>query len=78
MRLPNDTLWHDLQARNDDWADAGLETVTRIGDCYTPGLIALATQAGYKYGVEFGENAKEPKREVFVGGSFTNQTSKTE
>jgi dimethylamine/trimethylamine dehydrogenase len=70
MRLPNDQLWHDLQARKSDWRDAGLKTVTRIGDCYVPGLIALATQAGYRYGVEFGEAEQEPKREVFVGGSF--------
>ncbi len=72
MRLPVDTLWHDLQARKADWPDAGLKSVTRIGDCYTPGLIALATQSGYKYAVEFGETVKEPKREVFVGGSFAH------
>jgi dimethylamine/trimethylamine dehydrogenase len=72
MRLPNDGLWHDLQARKDDWADAGLQNLTRIGDCYVPGLIALATQSGYRYGVEFGEEAKVPKREVFSDGrSFT-------
>ena len=71
MRLPNDTLWHDLQARKAEWKDAGLETVTRIGDCYTPGLIALATQSGYKYGAEFGETVTAPKREVFVGGEFS-------
>ena len=70
MRLPNNQLWHDLNARKSEWADAGLKSVTRIGDCYVPGLIALATQAGYRYGAEFGEAEQEPKREVFVGGGF--------
>jgi len=70
MRLPNDPLWHDLHARKSDWQDAGLNSVTRIGDCHTPSLIAMAIQAGYRYGVEFGEPKESPKREVFVGGSF--------
>jgi len=48
-RLPNDQLWDDLNARQDDWQDAGLRKVTRIGDCYAPGLIAAAVYGGYKY-----------------------------
>ncbi|UXX81826.1 oxidoreductase [Roseovarius pelagicus] len=51
-RLPNDRLWTDLNARRTDWQDAGLERVTRIGDCYAPGLIAAAVYAGHKYARE--------------------------
>ena len=27
----------------------GIETVTRIGDCLQPGLIAMAVQSGHKF-----------------------------
>ena len=69
MRLPNDRLWLELQARKSDWQDAGINSVTRIGDCHTPDLIAAAVQAGYQYGAEFGEPITTPKREVFAGGT---------
>ncbi|MGB0440631.1 MAG: trimethylamine dehydrogenase, partial [Paracoccaceae bacterium] len=65
-RLPNDQLWHDLQARKSDWADAGLHTVSRIGDCLTPGIIAMATQAGYAYGVGVGCKTQSPQREMIA------------
>ena len=48
-RLPVDGLWHDLMARQPDWADAGLKSVTRIGDCLAPGTIAAANYAGHLY-----------------------------
>ncbi len=51
-RLPNDQLWTDLGARQADWQDAGLRKVTRIGDCYAPGLIAAAVHAGHEYARE--------------------------
>ena len=48
-RLPRDEIWQDLQARQADWQDAGISTVTRIGDCLAPGLIAAAVYGGHKY-----------------------------
>lgn len=54
-RLPDDGLWHDLQARRADWAAAGLLSVTRIGDCLAPGTIAAANYAGHLFARDFGE-----------------------
>jgi dimethylamine/trimethylamine dehydrogenase len=54
-RLPEDGLWHDLEARRGEWAAKGVRTVTRIGDCLAPGLIAAAVYSGHRYAREFGE-----------------------
>ncbi|AOF88283.1 NAD(P)-binding protein [Sinorhizobium sp. RAC02] len=48
-RLPDETLWLALKAREDEWADAGIRTVTRLGDCLAPGLIAAAVYSGHQY-----------------------------
>lgn len=63
-RTPNDNLWYELQAIKHQWADAGIQSVTRVGDCYAPSLIATAVQAGHAYAryVECGETP-EPQRE---------------
>jgi len=42
-------LWHDLKAREAEWADAGIKTVVRLGDCLAPGLIAAAVYSGHEY-----------------------------
>ncbi|MBN36244.1 MAG: NADH:flavin oxidoreductase [Rhodospirillaceae bacterium] len=47
-RLPNDALWHALNG-NADLEKAGICSVTRIGDCYGPGLIAAAVYQGHRY-----------------------------
>lgn len=66
-RLPVDTLWHELHAMQDQWKDAGIESVTRLGDCYAPALIANATQSGYAYARSVGlAQAPEPLREDFA------------
>ncbi len=66
-RLPNDSLYHDLMARQPDWAGHGLETVTRIGDGYAPSTIAAAVYAGHRYGRELGVATAELQfnRELF-------------
>lgn len=48
-RLPNDQLWHDLNEQYDSWQSAGLDTITRIGDCLSPGLIAAAVYSGHEF-----------------------------
>ena len=48
-RIPNDKLWYELSIKKDNWKDLGIETVTRIGDCLQPGLIAMAVQSGHKF-----------------------------
>jgi dimethylamine/trimethylamine dehydrogenase len=40
MRMPDDTLYHDLHARN-------LPSLIRIGDCLAPSTIAAAVYAGH-------------------------------
>ncbi len=48
-RLPDETLWLALKAREAEWADAGIKTVVRLGDCLAPGLIAAAVYSGHEY-----------------------------
>ena len=55
-RLPNDLLWKELLAKKEDWSDAGINTITRIGDCLQPGLIAMAVQSGHNYVREIIDN----------------------
>jgi dimethylamine/trimethylamine dehydrogenase len=54
-RLPNEELWEALKAREAEWEDAGILSVTRIGDCLAPGTIAAAVFSGHRYAREFGE-----------------------
>ncbi|MEM7256262.1 MAG: FAD-dependent oxidoreductase [Pseudomonadota bacterium] len=48
-RTPNDALFHSLHQRREQWADAGIKSVTAIGDCYLPATIAMAVYAGHEY-----------------------------
>jgi dimethylamine/trimethylamine dehydrogenase len=52
MRLPNDSLYHDLSADAARLLDAGIVSLTRIGDCLAPSTIAAAVYAGYRYARE--------------------------
>ncbi|MBL9050527.1 MAG: NAD(P)-binding protein [Tabrizicola sp.] len=67
-RRPVDGLWQDLQTQREAWADAGVLSVTRIGDCLAPGTIAAATYAGHLYAQDFGTTPDEIpfKREDIV------------
>ncbi len=51
-RLPDDGLYLDLQARQADWAEAGIKSVKVIGDACAPGPIAYAVYAGHRYARE--------------------------
>lgn len=63
-RLPNDVLWHDLVARRGEWADHGILSIERIGDCLAPGTIAAAVYAGHRYARSL-EEAEEPAYDRF-------------
>lgn len=52
-RLPNDELQQALEVREGEWRGAGIKSVTAIGDCLAPGLIAHAVYAGQRYAQEF-------------------------
>ena len=51
-RLPNDQLYLDLMARQENWRDAGIKSVKGIGDGWAPGTIAMAVYAGRRYAEE--------------------------
>ena len=54
-RLPEEALYRDLLSRRDDWAPAGIASVTAIGDAWAPSTIAAAVHAGRRYAEEFDE-----------------------
>jgi len=51
-RLPEEALYQELMAAPDRLKDAGIKSVTRIGDCLAPGFIAYAVYAGHRYARE--------------------------
>ena len=51
-RTPEDRLARELAGRAGDWPDAGLESVTAIGDALAPATIAHAVYAGRRYAEE--------------------------
>lgn len=48
MRDSNDSLFRQLQAREAEWAAAGIHQVQQIGDAHAPATIAVAVYAGHK------------------------------
>lgn len=51
-RLPEKGLAEDLLARQAEWADAGIASVTRVGDALAPGTIAAAVWSGRRFAEE--------------------------
>jgi dimethylamine/trimethylamine dehydrogenase len=54
-RLPVDGLYLALEQVRDRWSDAGIATVTRIGDCWAPSTIQQAVYTGHKWARELDE-----------------------
>jgi dimethylamine/trimethylamine dehydrogenase len=48
-RLPDDSLFAELQSREAEYLDAGIGSVDRIGDAEAPGMIVHAVYAGHRY-----------------------------
>jgi dimethylamine/trimethylamine dehydrogenase len=51
-REPDDALYHELMSDAAALTAAGVETVTRIGDCLAPGAIFHAIYSGHRYARE--------------------------
>jgi dimethylamine/trimethylamine dehydrogenase len=52
-RLPNEELALSLESRREELRDAGIRSVTSIGDALAPSTIAAAVYAGHRYAREF-------------------------
>ena len=63
---------HDaLSVRQESWADAGIKSVTAIGDCLAPATIAMAVHAGHEYARYLDKPPEEVglfRRELGLGG----------
>jgi dimethylamine/trimethylamine dehydrogenase len=57
-RTPNDDLYRALTDDAGTLQSAGVETVTRIGDCLAPGTLAAAVFSGHCFAREL--NAPDP------------------
>jgi dimethylamine/trimethylamine dehydrogenase len=70
MRLPNDALFHELTQDPAKLKEAGITTLTRIGDCLSPSTIAAAVYSGHRYAREMDappRNGEVPfKRELMA------------
>ena len=65
-RTPQDALFQALEAEKENWAEVGIQSVTQIGDCLAPGLIATANQSGHAYARAAGSGViVEPLREDY-------------
>jgi dimethylamine/trimethylamine dehydrogenase len=54
-RKPNDALYHALLAEKDDDIEQLPFSLTRIGDCEAPSIIAAAVYSGHRYARELDE-----------------------
>jgi dimethylamine/trimethylamine dehydrogenase len=73
-RLPVDGLYTDLVSMQPAWGEAGIISVTRIGDCLAPGTIQAAVYSGHKLARGLDEAPEgEPPREL-PGSSHPHQS----
>ena len=54
-RIPNTSLESELEKVRNSWDEAGLKSVTRIGDANAPSTIAAAVYSGHRYARELDE-----------------------
>ena len=62
MRNPNDHLYHQLKQRMETDADFNPVSLTRIGDCEAPSIIAGAVFSGHRYARELDANIDPDNR----------------
>ena len=51
-RIPNDAVYQKLMERESNRTDVGIKSVTRIGDCEAPDIIAAAVHSGHRWARE--------------------------
>ena len=51
-KTENNDVYLNLKSQEQNWADAGIKSITVIGDADAPGPIAWATYAGHRYARE--------------------------
>ena len=54
-RLPDEALWQALGAKREQFLASGGISLSRVGDCKMPGIIAAAVYDGHKIGRELGQ-----------------------
>ena len=54
-RIPNASLESELEKVRNFWDDAGLKSVSRIGDALAPSTIAAAVYSGHRYARDLDE-----------------------
>ena len=54
-RIPNASLESELEKVRNSWDEAGIKSVTRIGDANAPSTIAAAVYSGHRYARELDE-----------------------
>jgi dimethylamine/trimethylamine dehydrogenase len=59
MRKPRQELYDELLAHGDDLKDAGIASITRIGDALAPGAIVHAVHSGHRFAREFEMKASD-------------------
>jgi dimethylamine/trimethylamine dehydrogenase len=58
-RIPEDSLFRELEADTDQLRQAGIRTLKQIGDCHGPATIAAAVYGGHRFARELGEEVEE-------------------
>jgi len=58
-RVPNDSLYQDLNGDVEQLRGAGINTLHRIGDCHGPATIAAAIYEGHRYARELGDSGND-------------------
>jgi len=53
VRAPRDELYHELIGKGVALREAGIMSVTRIGDVSAPGAIVHAVHSGHRFAREF-------------------------
>lgn len=48
-KKPEDQVYQNLIVCGDEWEDAGVKSVSRIGDCEAPSVFAAAVHAGHRW-----------------------------
>ena len=55
-KIPITELYDDLISNKKGYAEAGIQSVTRIGDAEAPSIIAAAIHSGYRAAIDLGQD----------------------